>query len=592
MSATPALLAALAAGRHLSMTELRLCQQARAAGPWLHPRGGPASTPGAVLLLAADADGCGASALAWDARPAPPAAAPRLAQVGFGPEASDALGAAWRALAEGLPMRWGRFAGPGPRPEPAQRLLTWRHPEAPPIARADSVDGPSFGLAFALGLASASLEISVAPDVCALAAIASDGAVTPIGGLTAKLGVVAHLPSLRRLLVASAQAAEVEALLHQARPDSAGPQVVPVRSVAEAVEHALQTPPAVAIAALAADPPRRDAWVEALFRLCLDGHDRVLHWPSLASAAAAAEQAFAADLDAETRLRLQLAAAIAHRHGKQARPLPDLAPLTRWPLPRRLLALAHAVQHAADVGAPDVTTLQPLVAPLLPDDGDAFEPHCRLAGAWGRLLAAQARPLEALRWQRFAVSQRLSIGAEVGISRPLAELLRLGGLCHDHAAVAEGRAAYTRAAARDAIRDADRPYLAFADALGAAGLAEPGAAAALQSLLAAPSAPLQLRLSAARHLQRLWPGYAAAAALLAGDGVPASGAGHRRLFAAIAGLDAVASGAVAEALVPDLMATARSELPGTLGHLERAAAAAGRSQGRALARLVADHFPY
>ncbi len=591
MSATPALLAARAAGRHLSMTEKRLCEQALAAGPWLSAAPEKGSAPGVVLLLVADDDHGGASALVWDAHPALPTTR-RPAQVAFGPESSDALGAAWRALSEGLPMRWGRFAAPLPRPEPAQRLLTWRRPDVPAIAPADTVDGPSFGLAFALGLASASLEISVAPDVCALAAISTDGAVTPVGGLAAKLGIVAHLPALRRLLVAPEQAAEVEVQLRQARPEAPELQVVPVRSVAEAVERALEMPPAAAISALTDDPSRREAWVEALFRLCLDGHDRVRHWPPLARAAAAAEQAFADRLDPEARWRLQLASAIAHRHGKQARPLPDLAPLLDWPLPRRLLALAHAVQHAADVGAPDVATLSPTVLPLLRDGDDAFEPHCRLAGAWGRLLAAQARPHDALRWQRFAVEQRLRIGAEVGISQPLAEMLRLGGLCRDPAAVAEARAAHTRATGLEAIRDTDRPYLALADALATAGLSEPGAAEVLRSLLTSSSAPLHVRLSAARHLLRLRPEDATAASWLAGANVPAGAEGHVRLFSAISGLDAVAAGAASEAEVPNLIACARKELPGTLAHLEQAAADAGPLQGRALAVLVADHFPY
>lgn len=592
-------------GRNLSRRERSELRALLRLGPWAWPRS-PAerealaaalersattdavARPGQALLLAADDDGAGASVLLLDLANASHGVASGGAGVAFGAAARSAWQDGHRALAEGLPLRWRSLDGLAAAPPPATRLARHRRADHPHRDGADLVDGPSFGLGFALAMASQALGIELHGDVCAMAAVDGQGRLLPVGGVGAKLAALATLPGVRRVLVAPEQAGpELDAQLPE------GISIAAVATVVGAVEMALARPVTSAIADELADPARRGEWIDALFRLALDGHGRVSHWPPIMRAAALAREVVGNALSADDRVRLELAHAIAARHAKVQVPMPALAAIARWPLPRRLVVLAHAVQHAADTADPDLETLAPLVLPLLPRDEDATADQCRLAGAWGRLLAVRAEPVQALAWQRVAVAQRMLLGEERGASQPLCECLRLGGLLHDAEAVAAARATWTRCEAIGAVGQRDAPYLAWADAHAALGLGEADAAERFAALCGDRGAPLHLRLSSARRLCSLMPAHPAANALLAGSGLDAGGLGHRDLFAALVALDRTIDGEVLDdATLRRHLTTIERELPGPLRHLHAAMQRRGDHALDSLVATVVRHFPY
>lgn len=562
-----------------------------------------AGTP--PYLVAADADEAGGSVLALDRDH--PAAAER---VGFGAAAQAAWRDAHLAAAAGLPLRWRSLDGLSQPPAWARRVARQRMPGAAAKAAAEVVDGPSFGLGFFLAIACRAAALPARADVVALAALGPDGTLRPVGGLRAKLWLVGRaLPQVRTVVVAALQQAEAVAAAAALRAAGAldeAVEVVGLRDASAALALALAGSPDAAIRSAAADPERRREWIAALCHLALDGHDRISHWPPIAAATAAACEAFApaadgVDVDDPAYVLLQIADAIAHRHATAPRPWPSLVLLDRLPLPRRLLLLAHATQHAADVGDPALAALQPLLDAHLREDPDAFEVHCRLAGAWGRLLATRGEPAAALRWQRFAARQRLAIGAPHGIGHPLAEWLRLGGLLADEAAVEEALALQRRADALGAIGPRDRAFLALAEARAALGLGRDDADARLSAVMEDAAAPLHVRRSAARLLATAATGSpqrraAARAALAPPHRDPVS-----RLFAAVVVLDDATAGAdagsaaagsavVAPDVVREAIATLAAALPGPLHHLR--ASLPADADDAALAAAISRNFPY
>ncbi|MCB9737960.1 MAG: hypothetical protein H6747_01755 [Deltaproteobacteria bacterium] len=570
---------------HRSPRERRRAAAAPGAPPW---------------LIAADADEAGGSVLSL-AGVAPTAAE----RVGFGAAAQAAWRDAHRAAATGLPLRWRSLDGLSTPPAWARRVDRRRMPGAAAKAVAEVVDGPSFGLGFFLTIACRAAELSARADVVALAALTAEGTLRPVGGLRAKLWLVGQaLPQARIVLVASAQQAEAEAIALELRASgalSADCAVVGLRDASEAIAVALGGTADAAIRDAALDPARRHEWIAALCHLALDGHDRISHWPPIAAATTAACEAFAparSDPIDDDYALLQIADVVAHRHATEPRRWPSLDLLQRLPLPRRLMVLAHATQHAADVGDPEPAVLQPYLDAHLARDPDAFEVHCRVAGAWGRLLAARGQPEQALAWQRFAARQRLAIGAPQGMSHPLAEWLRLAGLLGDAAAVEEARALRARAEALGAVGSRDRPFLALADARADLGLGRDGADARLAAVMDDLDAPLHVRHSAARLL-------AVTATTTAARRAAAEAAlaePHRepvaRLFAALARLDAVVLGAAqhADALASDAsaiamaIATLQVALPGPLHHLR--VSLPDDADDAALAAAISRHFPY
>ena len=567
-----------------------MSRQAPAPTPHLSPRQRhrlrlASAPPPLPLLFAADADAGGGSVLALASEPPTPAE-----RVGFGAAARAAWQDAHAAAAAGVPLRWQTLDPLADPPAFARRVARARRPGTAALAGADWVDGPSFGLAFFLAIAARASGAALRADTVALAALGGDGVLRPVGGLGVKLWLATtQVPGVRRALVAASQLAEAEAAVQALRAEGVlgeAFEVVAVVSAAAALGPALASPLDAPIAAAAHDPERREEWIAALCHLTLDGHDRVSHWPPIAAATAAARAAFAdAALPAQTRAMLEVADAIAHRHATLPRPWPALAALDGLPLPRRLLLLAHATQHAADLADPPLPTLQPWLDRHLRRDADAFELHCRLAGAWGRLLAARAEPAEALEWQRFAAEHRLAIGELRGVAHPLAEWLRLAAVLADPAALDAARALWRRAEAMGAIGRRDRPFLLLSDARAAAALHQPGATDALRAVRDHRDAPLHVRCSAARWLAR------------GGDGpqpllkpVGADGGRVERLFGALAGLDACASTDSPAGAYGPAVSVVRALLPGPVAHLRDVLGAS--ADDAALAQALVRHFPY
>ena len=74
------------------------------------------------------------------------------------------------------------------------------------------IDGPSFGLALTLSLASIVFDCALPGDIVASATVDAAGNVGPVGGLDRKIaGLQRMAPRVTRLIVAASQRDEAEA---------------------------------------------------------------------------------------------------------------------------------------------------------------------------------------------------------------------------------------------------------------------------------------------------------------------------------------------------------------------------------------------
>ena len=465
-----------------------------AAGPWAWPvddsRGAAlarslsagsvalvATTPTGVELWRFDADG-----------PTPSTAAAR-----FLATADAAFDNAAAALESSLPFSF----------RPVQRL---RHRErrAANIAVVDQVvarpsstlDGPSFGLGFALALASAALGTAVAADVISSAAVLPDGRLQPVRDIEKKLlGVRSLAPTLRRFLVAAGQFTADELLSAQAR--LAPLQIVVVAHVLDAVEVAIG-----AFESLVAGV--EDGFVDGVtrdfFTLALRHRQPVVSWRSVWQTSQRIQRR--PHLSFESEQRLRFVDMIAGRHDHHCEPLarPSWAFVDAQRRSLRMQLVAQLVQQLHDLGWPAEDELRPRVSALLPADlRDADSSQLMLAGSWGRLIALWGEADSALSMQRAAAEGFLDAGDDVEVSHPLCEALRLSALLGDRSSFG------SMVAIRDELvrrrpQDESSGFLQLALGRGRVLLSDDAGRSDLASLMTRRDVPLYLRASAARWL--------------------------------------------------------------------------------------------
>jgi len=303
---------------------------------------------------------------------------------------------------------------------------------APSATALGVLDGPSFGLSFALAVASQVLGQPVHEDVIASACIDDDGRLRPVDGIDEKLRGVRELaPGLRRFLVAADQFSQdsLKAMNHRLAPLV----VEPCRDLLHAVEIAIGDP----FTSLGADEVA--VLVPDLFTLALRERASTVSW---VSARAAARSLLSRTHDDDQQQRLRFVDMIAGRHLGHEPPeaWPDLAFVDHQRRPLRVQLLSQLVQEHHDLGWPVASWLEPRVAGLLarnPDGtldlGDAAPAELMLAGAWGRVLALDGRLVEALALQRAALEAFWDAADLVEVSHPLCEALRVAALLGDHA---------------------------------------------------------------------------------------------------------------------------------------------------------------
>lgn len=547
------------------------------AGPWCWPRPDtiafeshraalgqpPAARPGHVAAITVR----GQTTTVWHLHPHE-SAVPTTA---LGADARASWRNAGIALPRSLPVLW-RNVHDATRDAPIVRRLCATL-SAPGFEQRDAfVDGPSFGLAFFLVLASSVLECPVPGDVLASAGIDAFGRLSAVDGLAQKIdGILELTPSVTRVVVAADQAQRASELA-RGRLD-----IVGAKNAAEALDRIFGEGLSRLLVDAGSNPERRAELTSSFFRLALVGRGAAIDWSPVARGADQALRTWT-DLGPEPRYQLQFARAVAARHESNdgELPLPDPAWLAGQPRVLRVQLLSHLVQQAADAGVPDAAAVEALVAPAIePVLTEAFVPQLRLHGALCRLWSLTGRARQALRDQERLAYALGAVYATAEVSFPLSEWFRLAGALGDTASLARACEFREQMLTHGGFGEHGTPYVDLAWARGRLqidrGEAEAWGIAA--RLADDPSVPAHVRWAAHR-----WAGHPFTQALR--DAAQDSGLARR--YDVLVQLDealATGDGPTAELLTADLQ---RLD-PGPVGHLRRSGADAA-----AVARL----YPY
>jgi hypothetical protein len=453
-----------------------IAETALAAGPWCWPREGPRAEqwrarhgappqlpPGTTAGLTVHDD----TTVLWCI-----AAGGQRTHRSDGATLGPRTRAAWReagiALPRAVPVLW-RSVHEGTAQLPHVAYLASLSAVAivPDVRR--PIDGPSFGLAFALALASRVLGCALPGDVIATAAMDATGRVGRVGGLEQKLRGLGRLaPSVRWVLVAAEQVAEAR------RHAAAHLEVVGVAHAAEAIDRVFGQRLSARLVEAGEDKDRRQELTGSFFRLALMGSEALVDWSPVRRGAALALEAWT-DLDDDARYRLAFAEAVAARHvdngGRVG--LPPSGWLERQPRMIRAQVVAHLVQQCADAGTPEVSAIEPLATSFLDHPlEESSQADLRLRGALARLLAVTGRPVEALALQERVARAFSAIYADQDVAYPLAEWARLAGVVDDREALARAVDLHERSRSSGGYRGLGPRYVELA-ILKASRLIEP-----------------------------------------------------------------------------------------------------------------------
>lgn len=490
------------------------------------------------------------------------------------PLGSDAH-ASWRnagiALPRSLPVLW-RSVHDATREPPGVRRLRATLSAAGFEEREPFVDGPSFGLAFFLVLASSVLDCPVPGDVIASAGIDAFGRLSPVDALARKIdGIVELAPSVCRIMVAADQARQATDLARGRL------EVVGAQHAAEALDRIFGERLSTLLVEAGSDPGRRAELTSSFFRLALVGRGAAIDWSPVARGAGQALDTWT-DLGAEPRYQLQFARAVAGRHesNEGSMPLPDPVWLAAQPRMLRVQVLSHLVQQAADTASPDAATIEALAREAVePVIEEAFVPELRLHGALCRLQALTGRADEALHGQERLARVLAAVFAIQDVSFPLSEWLRLAGALGDRASLDRASEFRQQMLSHGGFGEHGTPYVDLAWARGRLQL-DPGDADAwgvAVRLCDDPTVPAHVRWSAHR-----WAGEPYTRALRTAT----DARGMDRRYDLLASLDAAVR--AGEGPASDALVEALQHLdPGPVGHLRRHGADAGE---------VARLYPY
>ena len=448
------------------------------AGPWCWPREGERLERTIVRLGAAPAPRLGSIAaitvqndtvVLWHVA--------RGQRGGTGATLGPAVRVSWReagiAVPRGLPVLWNSMHDATARLPDISYLASVRSSPGVPDLRYP-IDGPSFGLAFCLSLASIVLDCPLPGDLVASAAVDAAGNVGPVGGLEQKVaGLIRMAPHVTRLIVAAPQRMEAEAHAGEHL------RIVPVTHAAEAVDVAFAERLSSLIVAAGEDPQRRDELTASFFRLALMGSDVLVDWAPVRRGARLALDRWT-DLPPAARYELEFAHAVAARHDVNAGAvgMPPDGWLAARPRMIRTQVIAHLVQQSADAGMPEPARIEPQALALLDHAvEESSPPELRLRGALARLQAVTGRADEALISQECLAQAFAAIYADGDIAYPLAEWARLAGARNDAASLQRAQAFHERMLGAGSYRGLGPRYVELALIRGRL-LIDPGDAAA------------------------------------------------------------------------------------------------------------------
>jgi hypothetical protein len=414
----------------------------------------------------------------------------------WGPEAQDAWSRAAVAVPRSLPLLWTSMVAAAARVPLAYHLASWPRSNCCGLPQ-PILDGPSFGLAFALALTARLFNQQLPDDFVATARIDSDGKVWGVAGIIEKLeGIRALAPRIRRVIVASDQQEEA----HDAAPDLT---IVPVSSIAQAVSIVFNEGLARLLVRAGSDAETRGELVASFFQLVADGRRAMVDWTPVKNAAALALEKWKCDLAESQVIELEFAHAVAARHEDNQGALP--VPPARWfdgkPLPLRVSLIATLVQQAADTGIPSSLEVEALARPYLASAHEAHVPQLKLLGAMGRLWAVNGRPEDALEQQEHVAGALFASFEYEQVSFQLAEWFRLAGACGDVDAWHRADVMLARIVQRGGFSRHSEAFVSLGRARGAVRL---GPAAAidpyplLEALSTDSEIPVHVRWSATR----------------------------------------------------------------------------------------------
>jgi hypothetical protein len=410
-------------------------------------RGGPpALQPGQVLLVSIEKDDTGASLWCF------PAAEGDRNAVGFKPQsdASRAWTAAQGAVSASLPVLWSSLGGARRLRPSAIRLGQVAResrgdfsgaPARPPQV----LDGPSFGLSFALSAASLALDRSVQPHVAASAGIDGQGRVKPVGQITEKVAVLSHLARAVSLLIVAPEEEEEARAAAVRYPGRL--EIEAAATVGDAAEIAIGDL-AMIFAELGRGPNRSELIAELQW-LASGPRGEFVHWTAVAGAARRALEWRGLSEDEEWSLQFVLG--VAERHDTNRGALPDPARLRHVANKElRLAMMAHYVQQLADTASSD-PDVEAHAHAEIPSPGEREHGHVRLLGALGRLLSSRGQLRPALELQTEAAGWWAESHARPEISYPLSQCYWLSGALDStsHFETAERRRSRVRSGGGD-----------------------------------------------------------------------------------------------------------------------------------------------
>lgn len=539
--------------------------------PWLQSTGtaSPRSLkPGQVLLVTVNDVGASVWALGLGGG---------LEQTPFARDAIRAWGDAAAALTRSLSilpgLEFDREAPAGAvRLDSLPRLFASWRPE--PV-----LDGPSFGLAFLLSLASIALKHPLIPDIAAAATVDPEGAVGPVDGLRDKVeALLSTVPGLSKVLVAASQADDAQTYANAIRP---AVRVVGVADGTSAIKEAFKPNPLSLLVKRGRTANIRSAIVLDVFRLATSGRTRLAEWHGVAEAAARARRWTGLTRDQDWMLRFSEAVALRH-HNNSGR-LPPW-PATRQralPIRLRLSVAAHYISQATDTGHPSAPAAERIARRYRVPLTESFSEHLKVHGALARLLAVSGRPREALRLQQAIVETQFASSDLADATRQFSEWYRLSGALEDGGAFSAADAACSHAAGLADWNEGSRAFITLSRARAQLmlGIDQDEAHSNLEMLTANKRLGEHIRSSALRWLVRDLP---------PSSSQRANATFRREKFRHLADMD-LALATHNESVARVSLNALKQLEPGLIGHLIRAS-----SGETGLARLqhIVRFYPY
>ena len=432
----------------------------------------PQLHPGVALLLTANVT----AATLWslDFRPGQlshPGSATPLDRI-----AMATLETACRALPRSSPVMLESLWDVQKRWHAARQIVTLHHGGkhvVPQLVLSDQ----SFGLSFALGLASWMLDCALPSDLAASATINEFGQTGEVEKIKHKIAVLTRFaPQVRRLLIA-----DNDEHVKEARSEAAnsGLRIIPVNSVKRALAEVFADGnlpgalpdqmdlPTLFVRQGDHDEQKRRRIVDSVFTLALGLRRSLVDWTPVRQTADLALERWEEQLSPADRDRLKVASAVADRHMENKGRLDGVseALLSELLLEHQLEYVSHVVQQSADTGYPPPEEAEQVALRFLEPGTPLSGGHLKLKGALGRLYGVIGRADEGLSLQIEAARQWFKDPRNwEQLSFPLDAAFRLAGALENRVVFDEADLIMRRALEAGKLGEHGRHYAALGHA--------------------------------------------------------------------------------------------------------------------------------